>query len=102
MAISMTRPERATHRTVILLRESEKIMLERLAATQKITSAEVLRRLIREGESLFRDQQEKEAIESALRMISAAAREANASMTRTMAKVDKVHEEIMAHDVHIV
>ena len=99
MASVNPRPERATHRTVILLRKSEKVMLERLAATQKITSAEVLRRLIREGESLFHDQQEKEAIESALRMISAAAREANASMAKTMAKVDKVHEEIMSRDI---
>jgi RNA polymerase-interacting CarD/CdnL/TRCF family regulator len=99
MASSAAHTERATHRTVILLRESEKLTLERLARAQKITSAEVLRRLIREGETLFQDQNEKEAIESALRMISAAARDANASMTKTMEKVDKLHEEIMARDI---
>lgn len=99
MASSAANPERATHRTVILLRESEKLALERLAASQKITSAEVLRRLIREGEDLFQDQQEKQAIQAALRMISVAARQANVAMARTMDKIDQLHEEIMSRDI---
>jgi hypothetical protein len=92
-------PERATYRTVILLRKSEKLKLERLAAKEKISSAEVLRRFIRDGEALLRNKQEEEMMEAALRLISNAAREANESMTRTMEKVDRLHEEIMQRDI---
>jgi hypothetical protein len=91
--------ERPTHRTVILLRQSEKQQLERLAAENNISSAEVLRRLIREGDSLFKDKQEEEAISTALDLISTAACEANKSMRRTMAKLDKLHDEIMSRDI---
>ena len=87
--------ERATHRTVILLRPSEKEQLERLATDHNLSSAEVLRRLIREGDSLFQQKHEEEVVRAALNLISAAAREANDSMTRTMAKVDKLHAELM-------
>ena len=87
--------ERATHRTVILLRPSEKQQLDRLAAEENISSAEVIRRLIREGDSLFKDRHEEEVVRAALSIISTAAREANESMSRTMAKVDKLHSELM-------
>ena len=88
--------ERATHRTVILLRPSEKQQLDRLAAEENISSAEVIRRLIREGDSLFKDKHEEEVVRATLNLISTAAREANDSMTRTMAKVDKLHAELHA------
>jgi hypothetical protein len=94
MAQSAAQLERPTHRTVVLLRKSEKLKLERLAANHKISSAEVLRRLIHEGDSVFNDKHEEEAIRAALNLISTAAREANQSMTRTMAKVDKLHKEL--------
>jgi hypothetical protein len=99
MASPAINPERATYRTVVLLRKSEKLKLERLAAKEKISSAEVLRRFIREGDSFFQNKQEEEIIEAALKMISTAAREANESMTRTMDKIDKLHEELMARDI---
>lgn len=99
MASSAPSAERATHRTVVLLRKSEKLKLERLAKTQNLSTAEVLRRLINEGESFFHDKQEEEVIRAALNLISTAAREANESMTRTMAKVDKLHEELMQRDI---
>ena len=87
--------ERATHRTVILLRPSEKQQLDRLAAEENISSAEVIRRLIREGDSLFKDRHEEQIVRAALNLISTAAREASESMTRTMAKVDKLHDELV-------
>ena len=95
MASSAPSAERATYRTVVLLRKSEKLTLERLAANQNISSAEVLRRLIREGDSFFKDKHEEEVIRAALNLISTAAREANESMARTIAKVDKLHDELM-------
>ena len=99
MASHAVNPERATHRTVILLRPSEKQQLERLAARENVSSAEVLRRLIRNGEGLLSNKQEEEMIEAALKIISQAAREASASMVRTMEKVDRLHEELMQRDI---
>ena len=99
MASNAVNPERATHRTVILLRPSEKQQLERLAARENVSSAEVLRRLIRNGEGLLSNKQEEEMIEAALNIISQAARAASASMVRTMEKVDRVHAEIMQRDI---
>ncbi len=99
MAAPAIQPERATHRTVVLLRPSEKQQLERLAAKQNISSAEVLRRLIRDGEHAFNSQREEETIEAVLKLISTAAREASESIVRTMEKVDRLHEELMQRDI---
>ncbi len=99
MASPHVSAERAIHRTVVLLRSSEKQQLERLAAKENISSAEVLRRLIRDGETLLSNKQEEEMIEAALKIISQAAREASASMVRTMEKVDRVHAELMQRDI---
>ncbi len=99
MARSAATPERATHRTVILLRASEKQQLERLAAKENISSAEVIRRFIRDGEELLKAKQEEEMVEAVLKLISTAAREASESMVRTMEKVDRYHEEIMQRDI---
>jgi RNA polymerase-interacting CarD/CdnL/TRCF family regulator len=92
-------PERATYRTVILLRRSEKAKLERLALKEKISSAEVIRRFIRHGDSLFKNKQEEEIIEAALKIISAAVSEANESMVRTIDKLDRVHLELKKRDI---
>jgi hypothetical protein len=91
--------ERATYRTVVLLRRSEKQQLERLAAKENISSAEVIRRFIREGEELLKAKQEEEMVEAVLKLISTAAREASESMVRTMDKVDRFHAEIMQRDI---
>jgi hypothetical protein len=99
MAAPAIQPERATHRTVVLLRPSEKQQLERLAAKQNISSAEVLRRLIRDGEHAFHNRREEETIEAVLKLISTAAREASESIVRTMEKVDRLHEELMQRDI---
>jgi hypothetical protein len=99
MASSAASSERATYRTVVLLRRSEKMKLERLASKEKISSAEVIRRFIRDGESLLGNKREEEMMEAALKLISTAAREANESMIRTMEKVDRFHEELMQRDL---
>jgi hypothetical protein len=99
MANSVASAERATYRTVVLLRRSEKMKLERLASKEKISSGEVIRRFIERGEALLRNKQEEEVIEAALKLISTAAKEANQSMVRTMEKVDRLHEELMQRDI---
>jgi hypothetical protein len=99
MASTAIAPERAIHRTVFLLRTSEKRQLERLAAKQNVSSAEVLRRLIREGDALLGNKQEEEIIEAALKVIYEALSEANESMVRTMERVDRLHEELMQRDI---
>ena len=99
MASPAVLAERPTHRTVVLLRKSEKQKLAQLAATQKISSAEVLRRLIQECDALFKDRHEEAIVEAALKMISRAAKEANESMERSIDKLDRLHEELSARDI---
>jgi ABC-type transporter Mla subunit MlaD len=99
MASSASSPERATHRTVILLHQSDKAKLERLASKEKISSAEVIRRFIRHGEALFRNKQEEQVIEAALKMISTAVSDTNASLSRTMDKLDQLHAELAKRDI---
>jgi RNA polymerase-interacting CarD/CdnL/TRCF family regulator len=99
MAGSSASAERATFRTVVLLRKSEKANLERIAAKQQISSAEVIRRFIRHGDALFRDKQEEKVIESALKVISAAVTEANESMRHTLTKLDRLHVELRKRDI---
>jgi hypothetical protein len=91
--------ERATYRTVLLLRKSEKLKLERLASKEKVSTAEVIRRFIRHGDSLFKNKHEEEVIEAALKMISVAVSEANQSLTRTIDKLDRLHLELSQRDI---
>jgi hypothetical protein len=91
--------ERATYRTVLLLRKSEKLKLERLASKEKVSTAEVIRRFIRHGDSLFKNKHEEEVIEAALKMISVAVSEANQSLTRTIEKLDRLHLELSQRDI---
>ena len=98
MATSVTLPERASHRTVILLRPSEKQKLERIASEEKLTTAEVIRRFIQHGDTILKNQKEEQLLEAALDIISVAVKEANKSMSRTMAKVDQLHAELMERE----
>lgn len=91
MAASTPIPERSTHRTVILLGKSDKLKLERMARKQKVSSAEIVRRFIRSGDQLLRTEQEEEVIGAALNLISAAVADANASLSRSIEKLDKLH-----------
>ena len=99
MATRVAAPERATHRTVVLLRPSEKLKLERLASHENLTTAEVIRRFIQHGDTIFRSHEEEQVIEATLKLISTAAKEANVSMTRTMKKVDKLHKELKKREL---
>ena len=99
MATSSASTERAIFRTVILLRRSEKLKLERLASKEKISSAEVIRRFIHHGEALLKNKQEEEIIEAALKIISGAVSEANHSLTKTIDRLDRLHIELKKRDI---
>ena len=94
MAASHPTSERATQRTVILLGKSDKLKLERMARRQKVSSAEIVRRLIRSGDQLLRSEQEQEVIGAALKMIAAAVFEANASLSRSIDRLDELHQSL--------
>jgi dephospho-CoA kinase len=98
MATSAT-AERATYRTVLLLRRTEKLKLERLASREKVSTAEVIRRFIRHGDALLRDKRDDEVIEAALKIISTAMSEANESLTQTIDKLDRLHLELAKRDI---
>lgn len=94
MAASNPLPERSTQRTVILLGKSDKLKLERMARKQKVSSAEIVRRFIRSGDQLLRSEQEEEVIGAALKMIGEAVSEANASLSRSIDKLDRLHQSL--------
>ena len=99
MATSSTSSDRATYRTVILLRRSEKLKLERLALREKVSSAEVIRRFIRSGEEMLELQREEEIISAAMKIISDAVAEANASLCRTIDRIDQLQLELHRRDI---
>jgi dephospho-CoA kinase len=99
MATSSTSSDRATYRTVVLLRRSEKLKLERLASREKVSSAEVIRRFIRSGEEMLELQKDEEIISAAMKIIAAAVSEANQSLCRTIDRIDQLHLELHKRDI---
>jgi ABC-type transporter Mla subunit MlaD len=91
--------ERATYRTVVLLRPTEKEKLDSLASREQVSAAEVIRRFIQHADTLFKNNQEEEIIEAALKMISKAVVEANQSLTRTIDKLDQLQVELKKRDI---
>jgi hypothetical protein len=99
MATSSAPSDRATYRTVILLRRSEKLKLERLASREKVSSAEVIRRFIRSGDEMLKMQKEEEAISAAMKIIATSVAEANESLCRTINRIDDLHLELQKRDI---
>ncbi len=97
MPRTVKQPERPTHRTVVLLRRSEKLKLERIASREKISSGEVIRRFIG-GSETFSSEEEK-VIEAALKIMSEAIAEANQSMEKTIARLDELHLDLKQREV---
>jgi hypothetical protein len=97
MARTSKQAERPTHRTVILLRHSEKLKLEHLASREKVSSAEVIRRFIGSYDSL--PEGEEKLMEAALKIMSDAIAEANASLVKTNNRLDKLHRELKKRDI---
>ena len=99
MATSSTSPDRATYRTVVLLRRSEKLKLADIASREKVSSGEVIRRFIRSGDAILQRDKDDEIIEAALKIISQAVSEANESMCRTMDRLDQLHLELKQREI---
>ena len=99
MATLPASSERATYRTVILLRRAEKLKLEQLASKEKVSSAELIRRFIRDGEAMLKTQREEVVIEAALKIIATSVVEANQSMTRTLGRIDRLHCDLKERDI---
>jgi uncharacterized coiled-coil protein SlyX len=93
--------ERATYRTVVLLRPSDKLKLDRLAAQNNVSSGEVIRRSLNSYQSVadeVREAEEQKLIAATLKMMTDALAEANISMTKTNAKLDKLHRQLKSRD----
>jgi hypothetical protein len=89
--------ERPTYRTVVLLRHSEKLKLERIAAQERLSSGEIIRRFIGSHDAL--PSNENKVIEAALKIMSDAIAEANSSLIRTNDRLDKLHLELKKRDI---
>ena len=94
MSTSSQIAERATCRTVILLRQSEKLRLDRLAAREKVSSAELIRRSLKSYAAGPANAEEERTVETALALVSSAIAEANDSLARTIAKLDRLHRAL--------
>jgi hypothetical protein len=97
MPRTVKQTERPTYRTVILLRRSEKLKLQNLASREKVSSAEVIRRFIDSYDSL--PEGEEKLMEAALKIMSDAIAEANASLVKTNNRLDKLHLELKKRDI---
>lgn len=91
------KPERANSRTVVLLRDSDRRKLEKLAAREKVSSGEIIRRSLDSYKTLEarirRDEQEK-MMESTLAMLTEALEEANRSLENASRRLDDLHLQL--------
>ncbi|RXH55641.1 hypothetical protein [Granulicella sibirica] len=93
---------RATSRTVVLLRASDRKKLEALAAQEEVSSGEIIRRSLDSYESLearIRKEEEEKMLLSGLSILQDALKTVNDSMNHTNAKLDKLHLELKALDL---
>jgi hypothetical protein len=68
-----------------------------MASREKVSSGEVIRRFIETHDSLPGN--EERLIEAALKVMSEAISEANASLVKTNARLDKLHLELKKRDI---
>ncbi|MHB1020974.1 MAG: hypothetical protein ACYC46_06685 [Acidobacteriaceae bacterium] len=94
--------ERATSRTVVLLRGSDRKKLDDLAAREQVSAGEIIRRSLDTYESLesrIRKEEEEKMMEAALKLMRQSLSEANRSLQRTNAKLDKLHLQLKKRDI---
>lgn len=99
---SEPRPEHATSRTVVLLRAADRKKLERLAAQEKVSAGEIIRRSLESYQPLearIRQEEEDKIIRATLKLLDESFSGTNQSMTDTMAKLDRLHEELAGLDL---
>jgi hypothetical protein len=94
---TVTKSNRTSTRTVVLLRESAKKKLERLATKEKVSSGEIIRRSLDSYETIearIRKEQEEKMMEVTLKLVIEALESANASMVKTCNRLDELHLEL--------
>jgi hypothetical protein len=96
MAVA-AKSERTNSRTVVLLRESARKKLERLAAKEKVSSGEIIRRSLDSYETIearIRKDEEERMMEMTLKLVIEALESANVSMADTCNKLDELHLQL--------
>ena len=92
-----SKSERANSRTVVLLRDSDRRKLEKLASKEKVSSGEIIRRSLNSYssiESRVRKEEEEKLMEATLAMLIESLAEANRSMEHTCRKLDDLHLQL--------
>jgi hypothetical protein len=96
MAVS-AKSERVNSRTVVLLRDSDRKKLEKLASKEKVSSGEIIRRSLdsyKTIEARVRKEEEEKMMEATLAMLIEALQGANQSMENTCRKLDALHLQL--------
>jgi anaerobic ribonucleoside-triphosphate reductase len=96
MAVT-AKSERANSRTVVLLRDSDRRKLEKLASREKVSSGEIIRRSLdsyKTIEARVRKEEEEKMMEATLAMLIEALEGANQSMENTCQKLDALHLQL--------
>ena len=91
------KPERANSRTVVLLRDSDRRKLEKLAAREKVSSGEIIRRSLDSYKTLearIRKEEEEKMMESTLAILLDALEGANRSLENTCKRLDELHLQL--------
>lgn len=94
--------ERANSRTVVLLRDSDRRKLEKLAAKEKVSSGEIIRRSLDSYKTLearIRKEEEEKMMEATLVMLMDALEGANRSLDSTCKKLDELHLQLNPQDI---
>jgi len=89
--------ERANSRTVVLLRDSDRKKLEKLAAKEKVSSGEIIRRSLDSYKTLearIRKEEEEKMMESTLVLLMDALESANQSLESTCKRLDELHLQL--------
>jgi hypothetical protein len=89
--------ERVNSRTVVLLRDSDRKKLEKLASKEKVSSGEIIRRSLdsyKTIEARVRKEEEEKMMEATLAMLIEALEGANQSMENTCRKLDVLHLQL--------
>jgi len=93
----VTKSQRTNTRTVVLLRESARRKLEKLAAKEKVSSGEIIRRSLDSYKTLearVRKEEEEKVMEATLEILIEALESANASLDRTCNRLDELHLQL--------
>lgn len=100
MAVTQ-KSERVNSRTVVLLRDSDRKKLEKLASKEKVSSGEIIRRSLGSYttiEARVRKEEEEKMMEKTLAMLIEALEDANKSMEKTCKTLDNLHLQLRSQD----